>query len=125
MIHILEQRDILTSNQAGFRPGRCTTDQVLKLVQEASDTYLLEEGVHNATFFDYSKAYDMVWRDGLIYKIIQLGIPYRFIRYVRHFLSGRKTTVRINNINSKEFLLKNGLPQGSSIPPHPFSSVHK
>ena len=32
LIHILEQRDILTSNQAGFRPGRCTTDQVLKLV---------------------------------------------------------------------------------------------
>ena len=119
LIHILEQRDILTSNQAGFRPGRCTTDQVLKLVQEASDNIHLPPRGRStyATFFDYSKAYDMVWRDGLIYKMIQLGIPYRFIRYVRHFLSGRKTTVSINNTNSKEFLLKNGLPQGSSISP--------
>ena len=37
LIFILESRGILSNNQAGFRPGRCTTDQLLKLVQEASD----------------------------------------------------------------------------------------
>ena len=68
-------------------------------------------------FFDYNKAYDTVWRDGLIYKMIRLKLPSRFIRYVRHFLSGRWTTVSINNISSKPFLLRNGLPQGSSISP--------
>ena len=119
LIHILEDRGVLTENQAGFRPGRCTTDQVIKLVQEASDN------MHSApsgrrtvvTFFDYNKAYDMVWRDGLLYKMIKMNIPHRFVKYVRHFLSGRKTVVNINHTNSKEFLLKEGLPQGSSISP--------
>ena len=43
-----------------------------------------------ATFFDYEKAYDKVWRDGLIYKMEKLNIPTRFLVYVRHFLSVAK-----------------------------------
>ena len=119
LIYILEDRGLLTENQAGFRPGRSTVDQVLKLVQEASDNmHSNPRGLRTMTaFFDYNKAYDTVWRDGLIYKMIQLKLPTRFIRYVRHFLSGRWTTVSINNVSSKPFLLRNGLPQGSSISP--------
>lgn len=119
LIYILEDRGLLTENQAGFRPGRSTVDQVLKLVQEASDNmHSNPRGLRTLTaFFDYNKAYDTVWRDGLIYKMIQLKLPTRFIRYVRHFLSGRWTTVSINNVSSKPFLLRNGLPQGSSISP--------
>ena len=41
----------------------------------------------------------------------------RFTTYVRHFLSGRKTRVEVNNARSKEFTLKEGLSQGSSISP--------
>ena len=37
LIFILEDRNLINDNQAGFRPNRCTTDQVLKLVQQASD----------------------------------------------------------------------------------------
>ena len=119
LIYVLEERGILTNNQAGFRPGRCTTDQILKLVQEASDNMHEKPKGRNTvcTFFDYNKAYDTVWRDGLLYKMVQNNIPYRFVQYIRHFLSGRKTVVSINNTHSKEFVLKDGLPQGSSISP--------
>ena len=37
------------------------------------------------TFFDYEKAYEKVWRDGLLHKLIALGIPWRYTRYVRNF----------------------------------------
>jgi len=37
LIYVLEERGLLTNNQAGFRPGRSTVDQLLKLVQDASD----------------------------------------------------------------------------------------
>ena len=69
------------------------------------------------TFFDYEKAYDKVWRDGLLYKMINMDLPDRFIRYVRHFLSGRKTKVEVNGERSDTFRLDQGLPQGSSISP--------
>ena len=46
-----------------------------------------------------------------------MGIPTKFIRYVRHFLSGRKTKVEVNGVRSNTFHLNQGLPQGSSISP--------
>ena len=47
----------------------------------------------------------------------QMNLPKRFIRYVRHFLSGRKTRVEVNGSRSDNFRLDEGLPQGSSISP--------
>jgi len=119
LISILESGHLLSDNQAGFRRNRCTTDQVLKLVQEASDQiHGGKETYRTVTaFFDYEKAYDKVWRDGLLSKMIDLNIPPRFIRYVRHFLSGRSTVVEVNGAKSRPFILKEGLPQGSSISP--------
>ena len=119
LIYILETKNLLNDNQAGFRQGRCTTDQILKLIQEASD------GIHDrqgrtrtmVAFFDYEKAYDKVWRDGVIHKMLELGIPSRFVKYVRHFLSGRVAQVEFNQGRSKEFMLNEGLPQGSCISP--------
>jgi len=119
LIYVLEERNLLNSNQAGFRPARSTTDQVWKLVQEASDNIQEDKDRKRTvtTFFDYEKAYDKVWRDGLLAKMDDLGIPQRFTNYVRHFLSGRRTKVEVNNTHSKEFTLREGLPQGSSISP--------
>ena len=71
------------------------------------------------TFFDYEKAYYKVWRDGLLYKMIKMNLP-SFVKYTRHFLSGRETTVEVNETNFISFRLNQGLPQGSSISPSLF-----
>jgi len=47
----------------------------------------------------------------------RLDIPWRFLKYTRHFLSGRKTIVMVNGERSKRFKLNEGLPQGSCISP--------
>ena len=60
-------------------------------------------------FFDYEKVYDKVWRDGAIHKMLELGIPSRFVKYVRNFLSGRVAQVEYNQGRSKEFMLNEGL----------------
>ena len=119
LIYILESRNILNDNQAGFRPNRCTTDQVLKLVQHATDQIHSSKANPRTmtTFFDYEKAFDKVWRDGLLWKMIKLNIPKKLVKYVRHFLSGRKTRVEFNGTRSKAFRLDQGLPQGSCISP--------
>ena len=98
MMYILEKRGVINGNQAGFRQNRATTDQVLKLVQAASDQMHSkgESKMTICTFFDYEKAYDKVWRDGLLHKMVELGIPWRFAKYTRHFLSGRCTSVEVN-----------------------------
>ena len=119
LMYVLESRNVINKNQAGFRQNRATTDQVLKLVQSASDQLHSREKskLTICTFFDYEKAYDKVWRDGLLYKMAGLGIPKRFMRYTRHFLSGRVTSVMVNEVRSKNIRLNEGLPQGSCISP--------
>lgn len=118
MMSYLEKNKILNENQAGFRKERRTEDQILKLVQSATDELHKERGAGTiVTFFDFEKAFDKVWREGLINKMIKLGIPYRFISYVRRFLSARRTCVDSNGTRSRNFYLNDGLPQGSSISP--------
>ena len=123
LIFLLEDKNLLNDNQAGFRQGRCTTDQILKLVQSASDGIHDKLGRHRTmiAFFDYEKAYDKVWRDGVIHKMLELGLPTKFVRYVRHFLSGRVAQVEVNQGRSNDFMLNDVLPQGSY---HPYSSLY-
>ena len=119
LTYSMESKGLISDDQAGFRQNRCTTDQVLKMTQSAADQMQDKKG-HNAivvAFFDYAKAYDKVWRDGLLYKMLEMGLPHRFVRYVRNFLSTRRTKVDINGTRSDTFMLNEGLPQGSSISP--------
>ena len=115
----MEDRNLLNDNQAGFRQNRYTTDQILKLVQHATNKIQKKKGetVTIVTYFDYAKAYDKVCQDGLLHKMQNMNIPWRFTKYVRHFLSGRKTYVDVNGTRSTSFRLDEGLPQGSSISP--------
>ena len=119
LTYVLEKRGLLADSQAGFRQNRCTTDQVLRMTQLATDQIQArnQSSATVITFFDYEKAYDKVWRAGLLLKMQEMGIPDRFIQYVRSFLSARKTTVEVNGVRSSSFFLKDGLPQGSSISP--------
>ena len=119
LMYHLEKKNLLNGNHAGFRSGRSTVDQVLKLSQSATDKIQNREK-DSATlccFFNYEMEFDKVWREGLLFKMAKMDIPPRYIKYVRQFLSGRKTKVQINGVNSKEFYLNEGLPQGSSISP--------
>ena len=116
----MEENNLFNECQAGFRQERCTADQVWKLVQTAADKFQSQRdgGVATiVTFFDFEKAYDKVWREGLIAKMIKLDLPYSFIKYTRLFLSARRTTVEINGTRSEKFYLNEGLPQGSAISP--------
>ena len=120
LLNFLETNELLNPQQAGFRSEHCTTDQILKLVQMATDTMQAKTNGGAATmltFFDFNRAFDTVWRDGLLSKMIDMGIPYSYIKYTRAFLSARRTKVKVNGETSKEFYLNEGLPQGSSISP--------
>jgi len=120
LLDFLEKKNILNPFQAGFRSENCTTDQIMKLVQMAADTIQGKpKGSASTivTFFDFMRAFDKVWRDCLIWKIVDMGIPYSFVKYTRLFLSARKTKVRVNGEASDPFFLNEGLPQGSAISP--------
>ena len=60
----LEKNSLLTNAQSGFRKGKSTIDQILKL-QDTINKYMRNKGYTVAVFLDFEKAYDMVWHKGL------------------------------------------------------------
>jgi hypothetical protein len=48
-------------------------------------------------FIDFQKAFDMLWKHGLLQKMVSLNIYGNMLTYVNVFLSNRTLQVRINN----------------------------
>ena len=92
----VEGNNLIDEEQEGFRRYHCTTYAVLKLVQD------IKEGFNNgemtaACFIDMEKAYDSVWREGLMLKLANLGIKRRMWGWIYSFLSDRQVTCSIGN----------------------------
>ena len=67
--------------------------------------------------FDYSKAYDRTWRELLLQKMLDLGVPITITRWVAAFLRTRTAQVVINGTLSSKVRMKQGLPQGLVLSP--------
>lgn len=108
--------DLIPVEQAGFRPKRSCSDQVLALTSHIEAGFQKKYKT-SAVFVDLTAAFDTVWREGVIYKLLK-SIPCRTIaRLVNNMLSDRKFQVCLGEEMSTVRKLKNGLPQGSVLSP--------
>ncbi|KAJ4933183.1 hypothetical protein JOQ06_030018 [Pogonophryne albipinna] len=106
----------LIPEQAGFRPGKSTTSQVLNLTQYIEDGY--EEGmVTGAVFVDLSAAYDTVNHRRLLSKILETTGDTRLTELIESMLENRHFFVELGGKKSRWRRLRNGLPQGSVLAP--------
>jgi hypothetical protein len=72
----LDNQNLLTEEQAGFRPNRSTTYQLTKLTQGIKWAFNQQENVL-AVFIEFSLAYDSIWRAKLIEKLKHWRKPAR------------------------------------------------
>lgn len=112
----LEKEKIFNRNQSAYRKNRCTIDHLIRL-QDSINKSINTNRHTIAIFFDFSKAFDMIWKNGLLHKLQKLGISGRMEKWIEDFLTDRKLKVKLNNIFSQEYPLENGTPQGSVISP--------
>ena len=118
--YYMEGKGLLSPYQSGFRKGRNTMDGILCLESEIRKAQTNKEFVM-AVFFDIEKAYDMLWREGLLIKLGKLGVRGKLFNWVRSFMSGRSIRVKVGNQYSREYPVENGVPQGSVCSPILFS----
>ena len=82
--------------QAGFRPGKSTTSQLLKLTQHIEDGF--QKGlVTGAVFVDLSAAYDTVNHRLLLKKILELTKDLALTDLIGALLKDRRFFVVLNN----------------------------
>lgn len=116
----LDKNKITIKQQSGFRQKRQTKDNIFFLTQKAIET--LNRGKRMCTiFFDIASAFDKVWHDGVIYKLIKLKCPKYIICWLKDFLTKRVFAVRINEWITKQLPISTGVPQGAVLSPVLFS----
>ena len=67
--------------------------------------------------FYLTKAFDKVWREGLLLKILESGVSGRMYRWIRCFLHDRSARVKLDGYLSKSVKMREGVPQGGVISP--------
>lgn len=114
--YFLEKKEILTSDQSGFRKKRSTMDALILFENDVKKALLMKEYLI-AVFFDIEKAYDTLWREGLLIKLNKIGVGGRMYNWILDFLFERTFQVRIGEEMSASNDILNGTPQGSVISP--------
>jgi len=116
LVYKLEKKGWFTSVQKGFHRGRSTMDAVTSLDSDIKKAMVNRE-VLLAVFIDIEKAYDMLWKEGLVIKLYEAGVRGRMINWIQDILKNRRIQVRVANAFSAGTDIDNGTPQGSVISP--------
>jgi hypothetical protein len=116
IVAYLESKNLFAKCQSGFRKHRSTKDQLLFLTQKIKESLLRRKRVC-AFFFDIKKAFDCLSHKALIYKMTKIEIPAYLVKIVISFLFYRSFFVTVEGENSKNYIIKNSVPQGSVLGP--------
>ncbi|GFW38623.1 probable RNA-directed DNA polymerase from transposon X-element [Trichonephila clavipes] len=111
-----DSNHIIPDFQHGFRKKTSTCHQLLRttnLIIDGFNTHRTTGGI----FLDVEKAFDRVWHNGLIFKLIQINLPPYLIKIIYEYLSNRTFHVKINSIHSRIGSIQAGTPQGSILSP--------
>lgn len=112
----LDDNNILSPHQHGFRKGFSTVTQLASVVHFLAS--VLDTGGHvDMIFLDFSKAFDRVPHDKLIQKLYMIGLPEFLISWVSAYLNNRTQYVEINGKTSGTLTVSSGVPQGSVLGP--------
>ena len=91
----LEQHNILTDSQHGFRAKRSTETQLIQTIHDISKSLDKKEIVDMA-ILDFTKAFDKVPHKRLIHKLNYYGITGSMATWIETFLTGRTQQVVVN-----------------------------
>ena len=118
LFNYLIANNLITKKQSGFRPGDSVTNQLLALVNDIHTAFDNKNSLEvRSVYLDISKAFDKVWHEGLVFKLMQNGVEGDLLTLIKNYLSNRKQRVVINGTESDWGDIKAGVPQGSVLGP--------
>jgi len=105
---------VIGEYQAGFRPGRSTSDQIFTIRQILEKCREFNISTYHL-FIDFKAAYDSVDRNELFHVMADLGFPSKLTRLVRATLTNVSYCVKLQGNYSAPFRGDNGLRQGDAL----------
>jgi hypothetical protein len=119
--NFLTENSIIRPEQGGFRKNFRTTDSmfVLKTLQDKYK-YIIKTGLYTC-FVDFSKAFDSVWRPGLLYKLKKSNVTGNVYKIIRSMFLNTSTQVKLSQGLLPDIKVSKGVRHGCSLSPTLFN----
>ena len=112
----LDENDILSNEQFGFRSGLSTSHAIHHYVKYIIDGINIKN-ITASVYLDFARAFDSVNYDILLIKLCEMGISQTLIRWIKGYLSNRQMRTKYNGFTSDLKPLVCGVPQWSAVGP--------
>jgi hypothetical protein len=111
---VVQSKGGIPDIQKGALPNTGTNEALFSLLSVIDENQSVPATL---ALLDLSKAYDRVWRKGLWAKLWTFGIKGRLLRAVMSTYSHPTLEVKMGDTTSDEFIMTDGLRQGSVLSP--------
>ena len=121
LVNFASSQNIFVDEQIGFMKNCRTADHifVLKTLLEICKT---KKDSLFCCFVDFRKAFDLVWRNGLFYKLLEYNVSSKFVHILQSMYSQLQSRVRTNEGYCSHFFNSQvGTRQGCNLSPTLFN----
>jgi hypothetical protein len=116
-----EEQNLRFEEQAGFRKGYCTHDNIFVLQSLVQKYVTKKRGRFYVLFIDFSKAFDSIPHDLLFYTLLQKGVHGKLFGTLKSMYSNLKSAVKVGHNVTNYFECLVGTRQGCLLSPLMFS----
>lgn len=111
------ENKLLHTSQIGFLSKNRSSDHIFTL-RTLIDNYIHK---HNtklyACFVDFKKAFDSIWHDGLLHRLLNYGIGGKMFRLIKNLYSKSSCAIKIDKYRTPFFKYLRGVRQGCILSP--------
>ena len=111
-----ENNNVIDDSQFGFRKNKSTVD-CLYILQAIINRQLCGKRKLYCAFIDFRKAFDLVYRNGIWFKLCDLGTSFTFVKAIKSMYNSVKACVKLLDKTSDCFDSLVGVKHGEPLSP--------
>lgn len=121
IVTFLTQHNILNKSQIGFLPKQRTSDHIYSLHTLINKNCKGKQRKIFSCFIDFKKAFDSIWHDGLLYKLLQIGIGGKTFDIIQSMYENSRCADKLGDFRTILFQQGRGVRQGCALSPTLFN----